>query len=230
MNPISFNSLIRKNLVLFTWYTVIIIFLGVGIWRFNQIDLLAFFNPIREGFWIPFFQYATLLGEPFVFVICFVILIFFNYRWALMVPICGLSTMLISFVLKSIFSHPRPFYVLRTNNWLDKIRMLDGVVTYEGFTSFPSGHTFAAFSIFTLTSLLISDKKYFPYVALSCCLLVAASRVYLIHHFVHDVLFGMILGVSLAILLYMLQWKYLNRFAFLNGNLINSLGNRRKTM
>ena len=226
-NSISFYSLIKNNPVLFTWYAIIILFLSVGIWQFDQIDLLVFFNPIREGFWIPFFEYSTLLGEPIVFVIIFFVLVFIKYRWALMVPICGLSTMLISFILKSIFSHPRPFYVLKTNNWLEKIRILDGVVTYEGFTSFPSGHTFAAFSIFTITALLVADKRYFPYVALICCLLVSISRVYLIHHFVHDVLFGMILGISLAVFLYMLQWKYLNRFPVLNGNLIKSWKSRR---
>jgi membrane-associated phospholipid phosphatase len=223
-----FRRMVLKNLVLFTLLTIILVFFSIGVWRFDKIDLLALFNPIREGFWVPFFQFCTYLGEPVAFVFVFFILIFFKYRWALMIPLVGLCTMLITYLLKVYFSHPRPYFVMRENNWLHKIRALDNVDKYEGFTSFPSGHTFAAFSVYTLVALIVSDKRYFPFMAILISLAVGISRVYLLHHFLHDVLFGMVLGVSLAIGLHLIQERFLSGHSALEGNLEKTLKRHRR--
>jgi membrane-associated phospholipid phosphatase len=223
-----FRRMVLKNLVLFTLLTIILVFFSIGVWRFDKIDLLALFNPIREGFWVPFFQFCTYLGEPVAFVFIFFILIFFKYRWALMIPVVGFCTMLITYFLKVYFSHPRPYFVMRENNWLYKIRPLENVDKYEGFTSFPSGHTFAAFSVYTLVALVVTDKRYFPFVAIIVSLAVGISRVYLLHHFLHDVLFGMVLGISLAIALYLIQERFLSGHTFLESNLGDSIKRYRR--
>ena len=90
--------------------------------------------------------------------------------------------------------------------------MVDGVVLHAGFSSFPSGHTMSAFAVFSLLAFFASHSKRQIFLFVSLAILVAASRVYLIQHFVADVWMGSLLGVMLAYLIFQLfslstKWK-----------------------
>jgi membrane-associated phospholipid phosphatase len=213
------TRLVQSNKILFSILAVIIVFGFIGILLFDSVEPLIFFNPIREGQWVIFFSLATLFGEPVSFLVSFIVLLFFKYRYAIMIPICGICTLFLSALMKIGFSHPRPMLVMKEQQLLEKIRSIENLVIYEGYTSFPSGHTFAAFSLFTLIALMIPEKKITPIFCIMIASLVGVSRVYLLHHFMHDVVFGMIIGVFLAILLYFFQHYLLHNRIKLDQNI-----------
>ncbi len=217
----QFKRLVQSNKILFSLLALITTVGFLSIWKINSVQPLIFFNPIREGQWVTFFSIVTLLGEPVIFLIAFIIMLFFKYRYAIMIPICGIFTLLLSALLKFLFSHPRPMRVMKEQQLLDQIRSIENMVIYEGNTSFPSGHTFAAFSLLTLIALMVPEKKVTPIVCIILGVLVGVSRVYLLHHFMHDVVFGMIIGVLLAILLYFFQHYFLRNKIKLDQNIFH---------
>ncbi len=192
------------------WYCVLVT---------EPLEPLFFLGRFRTPWLDTFFIEITALGEPLAYVLVFTALIFVRFRYAIMVPVVGLVTLLVSGLLKTFFSHARPGRVMRDLQLLDQAPLVDGVAPHEGWTSFPSGHTFAAFSIFTFFALL-SRSSWLNLLAILAALLVAVSRLYLMHHFLHDVLFGGLLGVLIALFVYFLQDRYLrDRYPALESSL-----------
>ncbi|KNZ69669.1 phosphoesterase PA-phosphatase-like protein [Thermincola ferriacetica] len=92
-------------------------------------------------------------------------------------------------LFKRFVSRPRPYLVL------------PGVKLRRGFIlkdySFPSGHTAASFSIFTVISI------HYPFIApvlLTVAVLIGVSRIYLGQHYPTDVIAGAVLGIGSAVL------------------------------
>lgn len=95
----------------------------------------------------------------------------------------------LAFIVKLLFTRPRPYMVLPGCNTLT-----GPLKDY----SFPSGHTTAAFS------LAVSYAMYFPLLTLPLLFLAAAtgiSRIYMGVHFPSDVATGAVLGGGTALLL-----------------------------
>ena len=87
-----------------------------------------------------------------------------------------------------------------------------------GYSSFPSGHTFSAFAIYTFFALVSKQK----WVSLLCSLLaigVGFSRVYLNQHFLEDIYLGSILGVGLAVGYYYFSEFLASKYIKLNNSL-----------
>lgn len=94
---------------------------------------------------------------------------------------------------------PRPWTVLAEAGIGDfpRVQGYDCAVT----PSFPSGHTATAFALFTGISLFVRNRRikvgmFFPALA------VAFSRIYLMQHFLSDVLVGSLIGVAAALVVY----------------------------
>jgi membrane-associated phospholipid phosphatase len=206
-------SMLKQNRVLFIFQGVLILTFILLVITYDRMEILVGFNDWREQPWISVFRLTTLIGEPFSYVLVFFILLFVRLRYAIMVPVIGLSTAIITYLLKVGFSAPRPVYMIKNEGLIDQFRLMDGVPLYEGYTSFPSGHTFAAFSLFIFLALVLPWKKITPIVCVFLALSVGISRIYLLHHFAHDVLFGMVLGVAVAIIMYLLQEVHLSHIA-----------------
>jgi len=68
----------------------------------------------------------------------------------------------------------------------------------RGNGSFPSGHTIAAFSVATVFARRYPHQRWLPYVAYGLASVVGFSRLTLSAHFPSDVLFGGVLGYSVA--------------------------------
>ncbi len=105
--------------------------------------------------------------------------------------ICGF--IICNLIIKPIVNRIRPYELNGIVNLL---------VPPETDASFPSGHTFFAFS--TATVFFIYNKK------LGVCmyllaLAIAVSRLYLYVHFPTDVLFGMIFGIINAAVTYKIE-------------------------
>jgi membrane-associated phospholipid phosphatase len=134
------------------------------------------------------------------------ILIFYSYRHLVMIPIIGLVVTIVSALLKELFSHPRPFRWFQENGLDGILQTIEGVSINMGANSFPSGHTMSAFALYTFLALCLPRKRINSLILLSLPVMVGISRIYLIKHFLKDVLLGALVGVILAVLLYRLQY------------------------
>jgi membrane-associated phospholipid phosphatase len=77
-----------------------------------------------------------------------------------------------------------------------------------GSNSFPSGHTLSAFALYGFLAFSSKNKTVSTVLLLALAVLVAISRVYLLQHFLQDILMGSVLGVGLAIFWYRIQFRF----------------------
>lgn len=150
-------------------------------------------NQRHTKFTDTFFFFYTHLGDGvFAFIIMLLAYFLFKNR-PLAYALLGsylLSSLLAQIVKRAINAYRPAFYFAR-----DKYNFfVDGVdLAYQN--SFPSGHSTTAFAMITTIILMSSSKKYqLPLFVLAA--LVGYSRIYLIHHFPADVLFGVFLGTA----------------------------------
>lgn len=196
-------SLIRENRLLFGVFALFALVGGAGLLTFEQGDLVLFFSEHRSAWGDLFFRWVTNLGEGYFFVIALVLLLFTSYRYAAVLPLLGLSVSVVSYLSKEIFSHPRPWAFFRDQHMLDQLVPVAGVHIHEGPTSFPSGHTMAAFALYFFLALCLrSHKRGGALILFLTALAVGLSRVYLLQHFFKDIYFGAFLGAGLAVLWY----------------------------
>jgi undecaprenyl-diphosphatase len=120
------------------------------------------------------------------------------HRTALFILAASLGGWFLNSGLKSIFQRPRP----------DVVPHLNEVMTL----SFPSGHAMTSAAVYlTLGALLmrVSDRRltkvYCMGVAMTATLLIGLTRVYLGVHYPTDVLAGWIIGLSWALVCWMLE-------------------------
>ncbi len=119
-------------------------------------------------------------------------------RMALFVLVASFGGWLLNFALKELFRRPRP----------DVVPHLRDVLTL----SFPSGHAMTSAVVYlTLGALLmrISERRvtkiYCMAVAMLATLLIGASRVYLGVHYPTDVIAGWLVGLSWALLCWIVE-------------------------
>jgi len=190
------------------WYTIpVLLYFVVSfilLLFLNKGDLVLFFSNNRTDFWNVFFIYGTQLGEAYTYVLAFLGLLLVRFRYAIFVPVVAGLALLISFSLKSFFAHLRP------KLWFEELgetlTFVPNIYVNIGHTSFPSGHTFSGFAIFGYLALC-SNKWWLKILFASCAIITGLSRVYLVQHFLEDIVFGAFLGTSLAIFVYYLQLR-----------------------
>src|SRR5690606_8964394 len=117
----------------------------------------------------------------------------------------GVITFLISVgvtqILKRIFDLPRPkgFF---SEQILSKLHFVEGVNIYPHY-SFPSGHTTAAFSMMFFLAI-ITPNRYLKVIFAIYASIMGLSRVYLVQHFLIDIIAGSIIGIFVTMLIYKL--------------------------
>lgn len=167
-------------------------------------DELKFFSQNRSVINNTFFIVTNYLGEAYLYVIAALIFLF-GKKWAksLLVALTGLSAMAFSQLLKNYFGHERPFiYFNKTLKQPDLLIPVPGVELVNSYTnSFPSGHTTAAFALFTLLAFF-TPKSTQKTIWLIPASLAGISRIYLGQHFLEDVIAGAVLGSLVAIVLF----------------------------
>ena len=112
------------------------------------------------------------------------------------------GTLVTNLVMKPLFARPRP-YVYYADNPLFMSWYEFAGAHIESDKSFPSGHTTAAFEI-GVALFLVLNKKYswiFPVFSV----LVGLSRIYLMVHYVTDVLGGVLVGTFAGIMGYIIM-------------------------
>lgn len=202
----SWQRIWRENRLYFITFLILLL-IGFGIYLgIAQGDDILFFNRRRTAFGDFFFRYGTQMGEEIAYILVGVILVFYSYRHLVMIPIIGLTVTIVSALMKEFFSHPRPFRWFQENGLDGLLRTIEGVSINMGANSFPSGHTMSAFALYTFLALCVPRKRINSLILLALPVMVGISRIYLIKHFLKDVLLGALVGVTLAVILYRLQY------------------------
>ena len=113
------------------------------------------------------------------------------------------GTLCTNLVMKPLFARPRP-YIYYENNpvFMSWHEFAGGHIESE--KSFPSGHTTAAFELGVAIFLVMKNKKIawiFPVFSA----LVGLSRIYLMVHYVTDVIGGVFVGVFAGVMGYLIM-------------------------
>lgn len=198
-------SLIHDNRLFFICFSLFAIAGAILLQVVPQGQEILFFSERRSpaGDW--FFRWGTRLGEgPAFLAAALISLLFRRRRGALFVLLLGFVVMWVSYGTKTFFAHDRPYaWFLKLGQW-SQIHPVDGVTIHAGATSFPSGHTMAAFALYSFLAFALPRKSVWPAVFFLLALIVGVSRIYLVLHFLKDVYAGALIGVFLALAVYML--------------------------
>jgi membrane-associated phospholipid phosphatase len=205
------------------FFTVTISYILIGWYILLQIkkgDETLFLSQYHNSITDYFFQGVTALGESFPYIIGSIFLVFKRYRYTLFVGLVAVVVTIIAALLKDAFDEPRPFtYLTNIGRWND-VQTVDGLYIVKGLSSFPSGHTMSAFAIYGFfTFILPKPYKYWGFLFGMAACAVGLSRIYLAQHFLEDVLAGAIIGIFIAIILYIIQVRFQKQpqFAWWNG-------------
>ncbi|MEO9482225.1 MAG: phosphatase PAP2 family protein [Ekhidna sp.] len=164
-------------------------------------------NSLHNPIWNFFFKYWTHTGDVIFFTIITVGLIFWKRRFGIVLAAIGISVAAISLFFKHVLfpEAQRPIIYFRGYEVLD---FVDGVSILSQY-SFPSGHSMAVFALATFIALMMQHSNY-SMILLVAAVLTAISRVYLVQHFLIDIMAGSLIGIFTAITFYMGFEKFLH--------------------
>ena len=152
-------------------------------------ELSAITNPLMTRIMtiITFFGSSYFLGPSYLILIIYFLVIKKNRRMSLDIAAFGILGGIILFSLKAIFHRHRP---------------LDPLIQNVNGFSFPSGHSFSAFTFFGLLIYIIWNQNINPslrwiltilFFLFACA--IAFSRIYLHVHYASDVVAGFLLCI-----------------------------------
>jgi len=136
----------------------------------------------------------TNFGDGSMWVVALLVTLFILKKpkaWPLMVSGFVISTILTQVPKNFIVpGTPRPWSAITNHNLIHRVSFVEPL----HMSSFPSGHTMTAFTIY-LTFCLLLHKNWWLYAGLVYAVLVGYSRIYLAQHFPLDVGAGIIGGI-----------------------------------
>lgn len=130
------------------------------------------------------------------------------------------GTLLTNLVMKPLFARPRPYVYYADNPLFMKWYEFAGA-HIESDKSFPSGHTTAAFEIGVALFLVLNKKYSWIFPVFSA--LVGLSRIYLMVHYVTDVLGGVLVGTLAGIMGYVIMTAFMKNTKIAEFDLIEKL-------
>ena len=205
----SFRNILSANKLFFILFAVFF-FLGIIIFlNIEKGDAVLYFYHRRSDIGDAFFTRMTRLGEPKFFVGIILLLTLYSFRSALAMLVTGVFTLVIAFGLKGYFDYTRPWVYFKKLGVVGRLEYFKGITPNE-YYSFPSGHTYAAFAVFTMLALVLRNKKWTAWLFFVAAMGVGISRIYLFEHFLRDVLAGSILGVITSLLVYYVFYRRFN--------------------
>ncbi|MBK8193896.1 MAG: phosphatase PAP2 family protein [Lewinellaceae bacterium] len=169
-------------------------------------DEILYFNDLREEPFNTVFRLITYLGEAYAFFLFGVAAMFWRWRYALLIALTGLITLPTSFIIKDSFGTDRPITYFTNRDMRQDVVTVPGVVLNTGQTSFPSGHSMAAFGLYSMLTLIAGKRRRrLGLLFALTAILVAVSRIFLVQHFLSDILAGALLGLVVSGLVWRLD-------------------------
>ena len=190
-----FADLVRSiRIQTYIIYAVFFVILLLLVAFFDKFQLHLYINKYHSPFFDFFFKYATHLGDGIMFGVLGILFFRIKRRMFFVFLTGGFLTLVVTYILKRIVFKgvPRPVEALGA----EALHLIDGVKMAH-WNSFPSGHTTAAFTIFTILSLYFYKSK-LQYLWISLAIIAGLSRVYLSQHFLVDVFVGSYIGILLG--------------------------------
>lgn len=164
-----------------------------------QFELSIFINRLHNTLldWVMIL--ATYAGDGIFLLIIGIIITALNRKLWLVTLLCLVVPSLLTQLLKhNVFENSHRPAILMAH--IPELYYVKGVFMNQ-YNSFPSGHTTAAFSLYTLLALLFGHKKS-GWAWAMIAALVALSRVYLLQHFWADIMAGSMLAVCVVTFIY----------------------------
>ncbi|MFN0214636.1 MAG: phosphatase PAP2 family protein [Saprospiraceae bacterium] len=170
---------------------------------------ILFFNDLRCEPFNAVFQFVTYGGEIWAYLVFGLAILFWRPRYALIIALMGFLAVPTMYLLKDAIGVDRPVTFFEKKAALADLVLVPSIDLNRGQTSFPSGHSMAAFALFSLLTLMIGKKL--PKLGLLFAffaILIGVSRIFLVQHFLIDVLAGAIMGLLLSGMI----WRASSRF------------------
>lgn len=186
---------------------------GILLLTFDKEVLFKAINLNYSTWGDVFMSWTTKLGEGLIGALILLVLLgntrYRNWWFVVTALVSNILPTFIIQALKSGVGAPRPLKYFQQAEWIHILPDWQHVT----HRSFPSGHTCAAFCLFTFLAFLL-PRKYRAFGALFffIALLVGYSRVYLAAHFFLDIYVGSIIGVVFTIFTFMIMNLYQDKF------------------
>jgi len=171
---------------------------------------LLFFNDLRHEPFNTIFRFLTQFGEAWAYFAFGLAMLFWRPRHAMVIAMAGILVLPVGYMLKDAVGVDRPITYFEKEGASERLKLVPSLPLNRGQTSFPSGHTTAAFALYSLLSLMIGqERKRWGLAFALLAILVGISRIFLVQHFLIDVLAGALLGLMLSGLVWRAAAKYL---------------------
>jgi membrane-associated phospholipid phosphatase len=176
-------------------FAIWIILGGICLLVFDKQQLFSLFNVHHSAWADVLMERTTLLGEGFFSTIVLLVLLgvkeFRNWWYFSSALLTNIVTVVVIQTVKYTVDAPRPLKYFNDAAWIHTSPEWPRLLEH----SFPSGHTCAAFCLFTFLAMLLPLKyRYLGIVLFIAALAVGYSRMYLAAHFFLDVYVGSIIG------------------------------------
>ncbi|NLR82632.1 membrane-associated phospholipid phosphatase [Chitinophaga polysaccharea] len=193
-------TLFRKNIYFFLPFLLWLIVGGVMLATYSQRELFLGINGEHSEWADVLVTGLTYLGDGIMFgIVLFLMLVTQRFRLFFIGLAVLLLVTLIVQVAKHYFNAPRPisYFGDETATLVHTVRW----VSVHSSCSFPSGHSAAAFGMFSFLALIWNNKKTgLLFFIMGIC--AAYSRIYLAQHFFADVYAGSIVGTLSTVIVY----------------------------
>lgn len=201
-------KIIREN---YSYYLAYLFFLLTGLFfqlSYSQTDISVHVNGVNSPLLDKAFIVLTYIGDGLFATAVVLIIFFIKRKYWLNAALCFSVPALITQVLKRFVfeDHFRPGITMKN---FTQLHYVEGIFMNE-LNSFPSGHSTSAFAVFTFLALIKNNKRY-QFIFLIIAALIGYSRIYLLQHFLQDVLAGSVIGISICTLIFAAFENYHNK-------------------
>ncbi len=167
---------------------------------------LLFFSQNRSFFLNRFFILVNYLGEPYFYILAAIVFTLKKDLYKVISIITlGTSILFLTQLLKNYFSKYRPsiFFseIIASPELFEQVPGIELISSYT--SSFPSGHTSAAFALYSLLAFYTKNTV-FKTIWIIPAIFAGLARIYLGQHFLEDVLAGTVLGIIIAFTIFLL--------------------------
>jgi membrane-associated phospholipid phosphatase len=198
------KSVVKSNQLFVIPFFIFIITGTVILFISSKTERHLTFNLFHNSFFDVFFYYATYLGDGFMALLLFIILLTIKYRFAILVGVSALFSSLFTQFLKHNFFEdalrPKKFF-----EGLHELYLVPGVENHS-YYSFPSGHATTAFALY-FSLALITKNNTLKLLLFALALIASYSRVYLSQHFFEDIYAGALIGTIITSLIFLVLQK-----------------------